>query len=38
MNWKKLIKGNLFGLPTTGRDDWKLNGLTLSFHWRDTEV
>lgn len=26
-----LTKGNLFGLPTTGRDDWKLNPLTLSF-------
>jgi len=31
MEWKKLIKGNLFGLPTTGGDDWKLNGLTLIF-------
>ena len=31
MEWKKLFKGNLFGLPTTGGDDWKLNGLTLIY-------
>lgn len=31
MDWKKLMKGNLFGLPTTGGDDWKLNRLTLRF-------
>jgi len=31
MNWRKLLKGNLFGLPTTGQDDWSLNGLTLTF-------
>ncbi len=31
MKAKSLTKGNLFGLPTTGRDDWKLNPLTLSF-------
>jgi len=31
MNWRKLVKGNLFGLPTTGGDDWKLSGLTLVF-------
>ncbi len=31
MKWKKLIKSNLFGLPTTGGDNWKLNGLTLVF-------
>jgi len=31
MEWKKLIKSNLFGLSTTGGDDWKLNGLTLNF-------
>ncbi len=31
MKWNTLIRGNLFGLPTTGRDDWKLNGLTLTF-------
>ena len=38
MNWRKLIKVNLFGLPTNGRDDWKLNGLTLNFIGRNTEV
>ena len=32
MKWRKLIKGNLFGFSTTGRDDWKLNRLTLTFN------
>ena len=31
MNLKAIIRGNLFGMPTTGRDDWKLNKLTLAF-------
>lgn len=31
MNWRKLIKVNLFGLPTSGQDNWTLNGLTLNF-------
>jgi signal transduction histidine kinase/CheY-like chemotaxis protein len=31
MNWKSLIKSNLFGLSTTGQDNWKLNRLTLGF-------
>ena len=31
MKWRKLLKINLLGLPTTGHDDWKLNGLTLTF-------
>jgi len=26
-----MILGNYFGMPTTGRDDWKLNRLTLAF-------
>jgi hypothetical protein len=25
------FKRNLFGMPTTGRDDWKLNRITLAF-------
>jgi signal transduction histidine kinase/ActR/RegA family two-component response regulator len=31
MKIRSLIRGNLFGLPTSGRDDWKLNRLTLAF-------
>ncbi|MEN8229669.1 MAG: ATP-binding protein [Bacteroidota bacterium] len=31
MKWSNLIKGNLFGLPTSGQNDWKLNKLTLAF-------
>ncbi|MCK4748502.1 MAG: hypothetical protein KAT15_15730, partial [Bacteroidales bacterium] len=31
MKTRALIRGNLFGLPTSGRDDWKLNRLTLAF-------
>lgn len=31
MNWRKLIRSNLFGLSTNGRDDWQLNRLTLSY-------
>jgi len=31
LNLKSLFKGNIFGLPTTGQDDWKLNRLTLAF-------
>jgi len=31
VNIRNLYLGNLFGLPTSGGDDWKLNKLTLSF-------
>ena len=31
MKWKKLIRTNLFGLTNSDREDWKLNGFTLSF-------
>ena len=31
MKLSSIIKGNLFGMPTTGRDDWKLNRVTLAF-------
>ena len=31
MEWRNLIKANLFGLSTNGRDDWKLNRVTLAF-------
>ena len=31
MKWRKLIRGNLFGLTNTDRDDWKLNRFTLAF-------
>ena len=31
MKVRNLIRGNLFGLPTSGRDDWKLNRVTLRF-------
>ena len=31
MKLRRLIRGNLFGLPTSGHDDWKLNRLTLAF-------
>jgi signal transduction histidine kinase/ActR/RegA family two-component response regulator len=31
LNLKSMFKGNIFGMPTTGRDDWKLNRLTLAF-------
>ncbi len=31
MDWRNLFKNNLFGLPTTGQNDWKLNSLTLAF-------
>jgi hypothetical protein len=31
MKLRELVRSNLFGLPTMGRDDYKLNRLTLSF-------
>ena len=31
MKLSRLIRGNLFGLPTSGNDDWKLNSLSLAF-------
>ncbi|MCK5137600.1 MAG: response regulator [Bacteroidales bacterium] len=31
MDWRKLLKGNLLGLSTTGQNNWKLNSLTLAF-------
>ncbi len=31
MKIPEIVHGNLFGLPTSGRDDWKLNKLTLNF-------
>ena len=31
MKFSSIIKGNLFGMPTTDRDDWKLNKITLVF-------
>ncbi|MEN8201567.1 MAG: ATP-binding protein [Bacteroidota bacterium] len=31
MNLSSVFKGNLFGMPTPGRDDWKLNRITLAF-------
>jgi len=31
MKLSSIINGNLFGMPTTGRDDWKLNKITLAF-------
>jgi len=31
LNLKFLFKGNIFGMPTTGQDDWKLNRITLAF-------
>ena len=31
MKLSSIIKRNLFGMPTTGRDDWKLNRITLAF-------
>ncbi len=31
LNIKSLFKGNILGMPTTGRDDWKLNRITLAF-------
>lgn len=31
MKFQRLIHANLLGLPTAGRDDWKLNSLTLAF-------
>lgn len=31
MEWRTLIKANLFGLSIHGRDDWRLNRLTLAF-------
>ncbi len=34
MEIRDLIRGNLFGMPTSGRDDWKLNKLTLGFQWK----
>ncbi|MDF1573711.1 MAG: ATP-binding protein [Bacteroidales bacterium] len=29
--FKNIFKGNLFGMPTSVQDDWKLNRLTLAF-------
>jgi len=31
MKLSSMIKRNLFGMPATGRDDWKLNRITLAF-------
>lgn len=31
MDLLSIFRGNLFGMPTTGRDDWKLNRITLAF-------
>jgi signal transduction histidine kinase/CheY-like chemotaxis protein len=31
MNWRSLIRSNLFGLSTEGKDSWKLNRITLAF-------
>ncbi len=31
MNIISFFKGDLFGMPTTGGDDWKLNKVTLAF-------
>lgn len=31
MDLLSIFRGNLFGMPTTGRDDWKLNRVTLEF-------
>ncbi len=31
MKLLSIFKGNLFGMPTTGGDDWKLNKITLAF-------
>ena len=31
LNIKSLKMGNVIGLPTTGKDGWKLNRLTLAF-------
>ncbi|MGW8314760.1 MAG: hybrid sensor histidine kinase/response regulator [Bacteroidales bacterium] len=31
MRWKSLIRSNLFGLSTEGKDSWKLNRITLTF-------
>jgi len=31
MKLRSIFTGNLFGMPTTGRDDWKLNRITLAF-------
>lgn len=31
MKLSSIIRGNLFGMPTTNRDDWKLNRITLAF-------
>jgi len=30
-SFRGLFGGNLLGMPTTGQDDWKLNGATLAF-------
>jgi signal transduction histidine kinase/CheY-like chemotaxis protein len=31
MNWRSLIRSNLFGLSTPGKEGWKLNRVTLEF-------
>jgi len=31
LNLKSMFQGDYFGMPSTGRDDWKLNRLTLAF-------
>ncbi len=31
LNLKSMFRVNFFGIPTTGRDDWKLNPWTLAF-------
>ena len=31
MKLSSIIKSNLFGMPTTGREEWKLNRITLAF-------
>jgi len=31
MNWRSLIRSNLFGLSTAGKDSWKMNRVTLAF-------
>jgi hypothetical protein len=31
LNFKSIFKANLFGMPTSDRDEWKLNRFTLAF-------
>ncbi len=31
LNLKSMFQGDYFGMPSAGRDDWKLNRLTLAF-------